>query len=253
MIKAKIKNYGYLLKNVIVDSQKEIMKSNKISVEKFIKDQLRKWESMYSQEDKKYEVQIPVITVSGEPGSKGSIVAEGIARRLEFDLFNRDIIKEISKSVKMSTAVIETLEKERLSGVEDFISSLVRDQYLHPDLYLEHLMKVVSTIGKHGRAVIVGRGANFILPSESRFSVRVVAPFEVRVQNIANMFGTSLELAKQRVIRRESRRRAFIRHSFNADVRDPLNYDLAINTGKLNTEAAVEAVIGAIIGCQGEK
>ncbi|UCH23993.1 MAG: cytidylate kinase family protein [Deltaproteobacteria bacterium] len=45
----------------------------------------------------------------------------------------------------------------------------------------------VSTIGKHGRAIIGGRGANFILPSESRFSVRVVAPFEVRVENVANM------------------------------------------------------------------
>ena len=72
----------------------------------------------------------------------------------------------------------------------------------------------------------------------------------MRVQNVANMLGASLEHAKQRVIRRESRRRAFIRHSFNADVRDPLNYDLTINTGQLNTESAVDAVIGALIGCQ---
>jgi hypothetical protein len=123
------------------------MESKKISVEKFVKEQLKKWESIHSEEDKISEDQIPVITVSGEPGSNGSIVAEGIARRLEFDFFNREIIKEIAKSVKMSTTVIETLEKERLSGVEDFIASLVQDQYLHPDLYLEHLMKVVSTIG----------------------------------------------------------------------------------------------------------
>jgi cytidylate kinase len=227
-----------------------MMESKIISAGKFVKEQLRKWESMHSEEDKISEVQISVITVSGEPGSKGSIVAEGIASRLEFDLFNRDIIKEIANSVKMSTTVIETLEEERLSGVEDFIALLVRDQYLHPDSYLEHLMKVVGTIGKHGRAVIVGRGANFILPSESRFSVRVVAPREIRVKNIANMFSVSFEQAKQRVIRRESRRRAFIRHSFNADIRDPLNYDLTINTGKLGTASAVEAVIGAIIGCQ---
>ena len=227
-----------------------MMEPKIISAGKFVKEQLRKWESMHSEEDKISEVQIPVITVSGEPGSKGSIVAEGIASRLEFDLFNRDIIKEIANSVKMSATVIETLEEERLSGVEDFIALLVRDQYLHPDSYLEHLMKVIGTIGKHGRAVIVGRGANFILPSESKFSVRVVAPLELRVQNVANMFGVSLEQAKQRVIRRESRRRAFIRHSFNADVRDPLNYDLTINTGKLSTASAVEAVIGAIIGCQ---
>ncbi len=37
-------------------------------------------------------------------------------------------------------------------------------------------MKVIGTIGKHGRAVIVGRGANFVLPPEKRFSVRIVGP-----------------------------------------------------------------------------
>jgi cytidylate kinase len=227
-----------------------MMKSKTISAGKFVKEQLRKWESKDLDKGKINEIQFTVITVSGDPGSKGSIVAEKIASKLEFDLFNRDIIKEIAKSVKMSTTVIETLEEERLSGVEDFIALLVRDQYLHPDTYLEHLMKVIGTIGKHGRAVIVGRGANFILPSESRFSVRVVAPFDVRVQNVANMFGVSLEQAKQRVIRRESKRRAFIRHSFNADIRDPLNYDFTINTGKVSTASAAEAVIGAILGSQ---
>jgi cytidylate kinase len=227
-----------------------MMESKTISAGKFVKEQLKKWESKGFKEGKISEVPFPLITVSGEPGSKGSIVAEGIATKLEFDLFNREIIKEIAKSVKMSNTVIETLEEERLSGLEDFIALLVRDQYLHPNSYLEHLMKVIGTIGKHGHAVIVGRGANFILPSESRFSVRVVVPLDVRVQNVANMFGVSLDQAKQRVIRRESKRRAFIRHSFNADVRDPLNYDLTINTGKLSTASAVEAVIGAILGCR---
>jgi cytidylate kinase len=108
-------------------------------------------------------------------------------------------------------------------------------------------MKVVCTIAEHGRAVIVGRGANFILPPEKRFSVRVVAPLDVRIQNIARRFGVSAEEAKRRVIRRESRRSAFIRQSFNADISDPIHYDLTITTGKLSIESAVEAVISAVM------
>jgi cytidylate kinase len=139
-----------------------------------------------------------------------------------------------------------------LSGVEDFISSLVNKQYLYPGLYLEHLMKVVCTIAEHGRAVIVGRGANFILPPEKIFSVRMVAPLDVRIQNIARRFGVSAEEAKRRVIQRESRRSAFIRQSFNADISNPINYDLTINTGKMSIEAAVEAVIGAVMVTLGD-
>ena len=190
------------------------MEKKKISIEQFVKEQVKKWESMYPAKDREGEARIPVITVSMQPGAGGSMVARRIAERLEFDFFHRDIINGIAESAKISASVIETLEKQRLSGVEDFISSLVNKQYLYPGLYLEHLMQVVCTIAEHGRAVIVGRGANFILPHEKRFSVRVVAPLEVRIQNIVRRYSVSAEEAKRRVIRRESRRSAFIRQSF---------------------------------------
>jgi cytidylate kinase len=108
-------------------------------------------------------------------------------------------------------------------------------------------MQVVCTIAEHSRALIVGRGANFILPHEKRFSVRVVAPLDVRIQNIVRRFGVSTEEAKRRVIRRESRRSAFIRQSFNADISDPIHYNLTMNTGTMSIESAVEAVIGAVM------
>ena len=107
--------------------------------------------------------------------------------------------------------MVNTLEKERLSGVKDFISSLIEDQYIHPDTYLRHLLEVIKTIGRHGRAVIVGRGANFILPAEDIFSARIIAPMDQRVRKVALDHRVTTEEAKRRVIRRESRRKAFVR------------------------------------------
>jgi cytidylate kinase len=225
-----------------------VMVTQEKSIEQFAKEQIAKWESMVAEEDRKQEARVPVITVSSEPGSGGTIVGREVSKRLGFDYFHKDIIEGIAKSAKIRTTVIETIEKERMSGIEDFISSLVKEHYIWPGIYLEHLLKVVSTIGKHGRAVIVGRGANFILPPEERFSVRVVAPLQVRVQNIARHYATSEKNAMRRVIRRESKRRAFIRQSFNADISDPHHYDLTVNTGKIGTDAAVEAIIGAVMG-----
>jgi len=217
------------------------------SIEQFVKEQIKKWASMYDRESGKEQARIRVITVSMEPGSGGSSIAQKIAARLGFDLFNRVIIEEIAKSSKIRSTLVESLEKERLSGIEDFIASLIRDQYIHPDLYLEHLFKVIATIGKHGRAVIVGRGANFILPPEERFSVRIVAPLTVRIQNAAAWHAVSMDDAKRRIIARESRRRAFVRQSFNADISDPIHYDLTCNTGRMSFESAVDAVIGAMM------
>ena len=212
-------------------------------IDAFIKEQIGKWKN-------KTQSHVPVITVSSQPGSGGRIVAQGLAKRLYSDLFDRDMVKEIAESAHISGAVIETMEKERLSGIKDFISSLINDRYLWPGVYLEHLMKVVAAIASHGNAVIVGRGANFLIPPEDRMSIRVIAPFDVRVQNVAKKFGVTREEAKRRVINRENRRSAFIQQSFNADVADPNNYDLVINTGRGDMDAAVGAVIGMVVGCK---
>lgn len=48
------------------------------------------------------------------------------------------------------------------------------------------------------------------------------------------------------MVRTNSDRRAFIRKYFNADIDDPANYDLIINTGTTGIEPAVDAIIGAL-------
>lgn len=144
--------------------------------------------------------------------------------------------------------MLATLDERGLSILEDWISSLVYDRHLWPDQYLRHLMNVIGTIGKHGRAVVVGRGANFVLPLEQRFRVRVTASQRLRIENVARDYNLSPEEAKRRVIKTESDRKAFIRKYFNADIANPTNYDLIINTETLTVDNAVD-VIGAALGC----
>jgi cytidylate kinase len=222
------------------------MATKEKSVEQFVKQQIRKWEIPAPKADQKPQVRIPVITLSMEPGSGGSLVAQEAAKKLGFDYFHRDIIQGIAKSAKIRASVIDTLEKERLSGIEDFIASLYKNQYLYPGIYMQHLLKVINTVAQHGRAVIVGRGANFILPPEERFSVRVIAPLQIRIQNVVRTYGVKEEDARRRVIRREARRGAFVKKSYDANISDPENYDLTLNTGRMPLGSAAEAVIAAV-------
>jgi len=215
------------------------------SHEKIIDEQVKKWEIMRAQKAGKEEG-LPVITVSREPGSGGRVVAERIAKQLGLDLFHGQIIQEIAESADTSARILETLDEKGLSVLDDWISTLVNRRHLWPDQYLKHLMKVIGTIGEHGRAVIVGRGASFILPREVRFRVRIVAPLEIRVKNVAHKFDVPSEEARRRVLRADSDRRAFVRKYFHADITDPVNYDLVINTETLSIDAAVEAIKGGL-------
>lgn len=226
------------------------MAEEKSSLEVFVRGQVQKWKDFPAAPTGDPTAPIAVVTVSMQPGSRGSAVAEKLAAELGYDFYHRDMIRRIAESAHMSAQVIDSLEKERLSGVEDFISSLVREHYMHPDTYAVHLMKVVNTIAEHGRAVIVGRGANFILPPGKRFAVRTMAPFETRIRNVAESYDCTLEEATRRVMHRQSRRTAFIRQTFHHDINDPLAYDLVINTERISDECAVQAIAAAMSTCR---
>ncbi len=221
------------------------MKTATRSIARIVEEQVNRWRIMSAQEKVDTEL-LPVITISRQPGSGGNIVAERVAEILGYDLFHQKVIHEMAQSSKVSRQLLETLDEKGLNILEDWIASLVDEQHLWPDQYLQHLMKVIGTIGKHGAAVIVGRGANFILPPAQRFSVRIVAPQPVRIDNVARTFGVTPKEAKRRIIRTESDRKAFIRKYFYADIGDPLNYDLVLNTGSLSTDQAAEAVCGLV-------
>ena len=215
------------------------------SIPRIIEEQVQRWQIM-QKEGKEEKEGISVITVSREPGSGGRIVATRLANKLGIAIFHQEVINEMAKSADVSEKLIETLDERGLSTLEDWISSLVNERHLWPDRYLQHLMKVVGTIGKHGRSVVVGRGANFILPPEKRFSVRIVGPQAWRINNVAKEFDISVEDAKRRVMRTESDRRAFIRKYFNADIADPTNYDLVVNTATLKVDDAVKVISSAL-------
>lgn len=220
------------------------MKTKGRSVEKIIEEHVQRWQILQS---KKPEEKIfPVITISREAGSNGRTIAEKLSEKYDLALFHQEVVHEMAQNAQVSVKLLEQLDEKAQNVLDEWIASLVDSEHLWPDRYLRHLMKIIGTIGKNGRAVIVGRGANFVLQPEKRFRVRVLAPMNVRVDNIAKAFGTSVEETRRRIIRTDSDRKAFIRKYFNADIADPMNYDIIINTGTISIDQAVSAIASAM-------
>ena len=228
------------------------MKTTIRSMERLIEEQMHRWQ-LTQTEQKEEKAVLPIITISREPGSGGRIVAQKLAAKLNVAVFHQEVLHEMAKRADVSEQMLATMDERGLSILEDWISSLVYDRHMWPDEYLKHLMNVIGTIGKHGRAVVVGRGANFILPPEQRLRVRVTAPRRLRIQNVAREFNLAKSEAKRRVIQTESDRKAFIRKYFNSDIADPDNYDLVINTETLsldNASKVIAAALGCVVQCE---
>lgn len=214
------------------------------AVHQLIEEQVRRWEILKA--EKTETKTLPVITLSRQPGSGGKFVARSVAEKLGLDLFHQELINAMAENADTSARVIRTLDERGVSMLEDWVSAAISDRHLWPDEVSRMLMQVIGTIGRHGKAVIVGRGANFVLPAENRFRVRIIAPLEKRVDCVAEAHGLPKKEAKQRVLRTESDRRAFVRKYFHSDIGDPANYDMVLNTGSLSVESAAAAICSAV-------
>jgi cytidylate kinase len=224
-----------------------------LSVKEFIAQQQEISKKQVRVSRLKESASVPVITVCHEPGSGGRLIAEEVAKRLNFTLFDKNILIAMANTASVESRSLDTIEQERPSGIQDFITSLVDKNYVYTGDYASFLKQEVEIIGKLGRGVIVGRGANFLLPPKDRFSIRVVAPMDIRIRNVSFRNGVPLAEAKKRIRNREQRRKTFIRETFHEDIADILHYDLIINTARMDLETAVESIIGTLIGSQAHK
>ena len=94
-------------------------------------------------------------------------------------------------------------------------------------------------------AVVVGRGANFILPAEGRLSVMIVAPRELRIQRVSQQFEILPEDAEKRIANRQKKTGRFCEKTFQKDISDPVYYELTINTGSMSIKEAARIVCGS--------
>ena len=164
---------------------------------------------------------------------------------MDMDLIGGQIIQHVADSAKMSRRVIESLDEREVTFRETLLSSLFGENRPWPGEYLHHLTRVIGTIGIFGNVIIVGRGANFVLPKERIFRVRIIAPMELRIKYFMGDRGYTKAEAEKYIVTRENNRKAFVRKYFNTDMADPMHYDIIINTEKVSITTATEAIIVA--------
>jgi len=188
----------------------------------------------------------PWMTISRQLGSGGDELGKRLGERLGWQVYDREILTEIARQTHSRERVLAQLGEQAIAPFQEFIARLlVRDDPSQLS-YLKELAHVVWGLARQGQAIILGRAANWFLDDEYGLRVRVVAPSEVRVERAAQEAGCGIAQARKLVQAHDSMRSAFIEQYFGQNVNDPQGYDLVLNTGALEIDAAVEIVLTAL-------
>lgn len=186
--------------------------------------------------------QLPTICFSREFGALGGEVGRIVAARLGFRYYAQELVDEIARHANVTRRVVESLDERTQSWIDEWVAKMMEGGAFAGSDYLRNLSAVVLTLGRHGRGVIIGRGAHLILDPARTLRVRCYCDLEQRVRYISERDGMTPSEARAKIRRVDSERVAFYRQHFRVDVADPIHFDLLLNTGVLSLADCAEIV-----------
>ena len=199
---------------------------------------------------------IKVLTIEREYGSGAAAIAQKLAERLGWKLWDQALTDEIARHMECDSRHVEQQEERRdplhyrlfkafLRG--SFEGSLNAPQMKMADAegIRQVTEQLVRTAADEGNAVIVGRGSAYYLHDcEDAFHVFVYAPFEDKVRRLQSE-GKSEAEATELVENVDSDRTMFIKEHFGIDWPARQFFHLMVNS-MIGEEMAVDIILGGL-------
>ncbi len=222
-------------------------KFKEIPMEKLVSRQIRLWEMTYERPKvKTQKLTPPCITIAKEMGSGGVELAQNLANRLQWKLFDKNLVEYIARKAKVRNEMVKIFDEKTQNEIHNWVLTLLDHQALGSDKYYKHLVTVIRTIGEHGYGIILGRGGNFILPADSTLRLKIMAARKDRINHIMEARKITRNRAESILSDADKERMAFIQRFFHKDYDDPLFYDLVLNMSNLGLKMAEEIITRAL-------
>ncbi len=182
-----------------------------------------------------------VITVSREAESGGDEIARIVAERESLQLADKAILERIAQQEGSPLAHLLRFDEAVPGAIEALIAEWQTS--VSQAAYLRRLVSVLLLLEHEDSVLIMGRGGAFVLTDPGTFHLRIIAPMPCRVARLMQARSLSAAEAERTLRRRDDERARFVHQAFRADIREPSNYDLVINTAELTVESAADTVI----------
>ena len=201
-----------------------------------------------------------VITVTRQYGAGGSAVARRVAEALGWTLVDNGFVEEVARRAGLPVEAVAAREErapslmERLvralatASPEVFVPAAASGEDTDEETLVRTAERVITEASAHGRAVLVGRGAQAVLvraDAADALHVYVVAPRDVRVREVMVRLAVDEAAAVRDLEETEAARDRYVQRYYGLPRQDPARYHLVLNTGWLGHDGAADLVVSA--------
>src|SRR5579871_1790948 len=186
------------------------------------------------------------IAISREAGANGSTIGRLLGQRLGWPVYDYEVVERIARDMGLRSELLASVDENRMSWLQEFAGSFTSAQSVTESAYVRHLVETLLTLAIHGECIIVGRGANVVVPVETTLRIRLVAPVRARIATVQKRRNLSFAEAQQWIEKTDRDRAHFIKDHFNKEVSDPYLHDLVLNTSRFSPEVCADIIIDAL-------
>ncbi len=180
-----------------------------------------------------------IITVSREMGSGGIPIVQKTAEALGYRLIDGEMIETIAPEYGLTREILTQIDEKPPAFIEHLDRQI--------ELGMHRIQLIVLEQALQGNVIIYGRGGQDLLNGiDNVLRVRIIAPFDLRVERWAEREWIDPDLAYTLVRKSDQQRAGFIKYYYDRDWDNPIDYDLTINTAKLSEETAIQQIVRGV-------
>ncbi len=192
----------------------------------------------------------PVITISRQFGCYATKTAndliEIISKRSanNWDCITKEILEDSAKQLNISSKqVANFFGANEKSFLHDLVVSFSQTKYASDSNIKKTIYAIVRKYAEQGNCIIVGR-AGCVIASDIPLSlhIKIVAPFDYRVESVKNRHKLDNKTAENMVIKNEISREGF-NDFFKGSIETENLYDIVFNKSKLTNDEIISTII----------
>ena len=194
-----------------------------------------------------------VITIGRRCGSGGREIGEMLAKKLNVDFYDKEILTRASELSGIRMKHFEKNDEKRPSSLLYSIATNSYNSYYYSTNPVTDTIaskvtnaqgKAIRSLADKGSCVMVGRCADYWLrDGYNIISVFITADEETCISNIMKRYDKNKKDAAEIVKKNNRERAAFYNSQTDRKWGNAEHYDLCINTGKINKENAVDIIL----------
>lgn len=198
----------------------------------------------------------PVITISRQTGCGGSRIAWAICEEInknkpsikadgrKWSFISREILQQSAEQLNLDPKALQLVISDKNRGIMDqIVGALSSHSHKSDQKILKTVHEVIRKFGTNGNVIIVGRGGASICRDIKRsLHIRIEAPEEWRIAEIAKRLDFSKAYAKEYIRKQDAERELLVTKLLGRKP-DITAFDVIINCSHFTEKELVDSIM----------